>query len=347
MSAQQSPTLTPPPPQQDESSDQSSLPLRSSQSVLIQTYDERSRNEDLPQRAFLPPANSHEDTLSYSDDGSVDSLESITSEESGALDSTGTYSNSKDDVNTPFQLSSSARLRLSDTQGPIHLQSPKKNLVTNKGYILVRIERRRFGFLRKTFVKQFWIKYGTHSLLFFDSKSKYNRWISEKNLSREEREALVSDCIDFENDCRLKNILGYKSTFQYPKRYRGHGQLHLFKLYKWRSHGVLATGSLTSRCVGGYASKNAAEVKNLLDLVMGMIRSSSSNVRLQHHILSSSLSPVTFDSAYRIEHFHELVYHDEFTDWILQTKLDESGFIVSRMKYADTYDTTFPSTDFY
>ena len=59
---------------------------------------------------------------------------------------------------------------------------------------------------------------------------------------------------------------------------------------------------------------------------MSIIRTIPSNVRLQHRLLTASQC---YSLMTKIESFEAFEYHDDFADWLLQTKLEESGFIVT------------------
>jgi len=80
-------------------------------------------------------------------------------------------------------------------------------------------------FKRPSFQEYYWVKYGRHCLVFFASREDCEEWLSNKTLTREERENLVRHSFDFEADSLSRDILGYKSTCQYVKNYRRQGQL--------------------------------------------------------------------------------------------------------------------------
>ena len=42
--------------------------------------------------------------------------------------------------------------------------------------------------------------------------------------------------------------------------------------------------------------------------------------------------------ATKIDQFENMEYHDEFADWLLQSKLEESGFILSPYSKRDSED---------
>ncbi len=56
-----------------------------------------------------------------------------------------------------------------------------------------------------------------------------------------------------------------------------------------------------------------------------MIRANPSNLRLQHRLLTGMHC---YSIMKKIESFDNIEDHDDFADWLLQTKLEESGFIV-------------------
>ena len=143
-------------------------------------------------------------------------------DDSSVESSHGSNSDVSDLRSTPFQVAPSVKRRLNSVNSPACFVNPRKKLVSKSGTILVRSKA---GFFRKSFSEQYWIKYGKHTLLFFKSKEDYREWLSNPILSLEERNNLIHKCIDFERDSLSRNILGYKSTCQYIKRYRGQGKL--------------------------------------------------------------------------------------------------------------------------
>lgn len=119
-------------------------------------------------------------------------------------------------THTPYMVAASVRRR------QLNAIIPRRDQILNSGSILMRTKTGLFG---KPFQEHYWVQYGRHCLLFFRKKADFETWVSDRTLSVEARKALIRLSIDFERDSVSHDILGYKGTCRYVKRYRGHGQL--------------------------------------------------------------------------------------------------------------------------
>lgn len=240
--------------------------------------------------------------------------------------------------NTPFQIASTVKKRRLHSRF-IDPNCPSEDMIYDSGTILIKIKRWPF---RHTFQEHYWIKYGRHSLYFFLSKRDADQWIHNKSLTKEERQKLVKLYIDFERDSVSEHIIGYKSTCTYYRNYRQFGELHVSKLYQWKSPGTVAVGTFISNKTATFASKSVEDGEKLHNIIMAMIRLNPTNLRLQHRMLSSSNS---YSLMNKIESFDSIEYHDDFADWLLQSKLEESGFIVTVPVLTMTKQGTTSSAD--
>lgn len=226
---------------------------------------------------------------------------------------------------TPFAVAPSVKHRDLHYLCADHASVPSRNHIAACGEILVRTNP--CGLLRrKAFASRFWVRYGRHLLLFFDSKETFAQWLFSEDLSADERKNLVIDRIDFEKDSLSHDILGYKPSHPYVKQCRNREML-VFKLYQWRSRGTVSMGAISPFLAKVFASQNADDLDKLFRTVINMIRGVSVNVHLQHKIIASDAFSTSI--AHKIGQFNALEYQHEFSDWLLQTKLEESGFIVS------------------
>ena len=101
---------------------------------------------------------------------------------------------------------------------------------------------------------------------------------------------------------------------------------HVSKLYQWKTQGSVAVGTIVPNKTATFASKCIESGEKLHNIIMGMIGCNPSNLRLQHRLLAASQC---YSLMNKIESFDSIEYHDDFADWLLQTKLEESGFIVT------------------
>ncbi len=150
---------------------------------------------------------------------------------SASLYDEASYDSDDDDCDswyhTPFQVASSVKRRqLHAGQKSVHFidpNSPSEELVLESGTILIKSNT--CFWRRRSFVEHHWIRYGRNCLYFFLSKADAKRWIHDKTLTKVAREKLVQLCLDFERDSVSDNIMGYKSTCTYFKKYEGFGEL--------------------------------------------------------------------------------------------------------------------------
>jgi hypothetical protein len=247
----------------------------------------------------------------------------------GNLSDTGsTYESDQDSYhNTPYQVATSVKRRQLKSSVPVRFHNqniPRSDQITNSGTILMRTKT---GMFNKPFEEFYWVRYGRQCLYFFESKQHFDEWFSNRSLLPEQRERLVHLCIDFNRDSVSNDILGHKVTCRYVKRYRRHGQLHVFKLFKWLARGAIRVGSIVPKLAASFASKSSTEIEELFNVVLDMIRSNCGNIHLQHKLLAGSQ---TISTMNKIEQFDVIEFHDEYADWLLQSKLEESGFILHK-----------------
>ena len=227
-------------------------------------------------------------------------------------------------LSTPFTFAHSAKHRALHQLCSDHFSMPNRNLIVTCGEILVRTKPSCLLW-RRGFASRFWVRYGRHFLLFFESKETYEQWLSSEELSSEGRKKLIIDCIDFEKDSLSHNIMGYKSTCPYVKKYRNR-ELHVFKVFQWRSSSA-NYGTLSPFLANAFASHMQPQLEKLFCTVMKMIRVMPINVHLQHNLIASDSSSGSL--AHKIDQFNALEYHHEFSDWLMNVRLRGLGFIVS------------------
>ena len=111
-------------------------------------------------------------------------------------------------------------------------------------------------------------------------------------------------------------------------------------------------GAFVPVLAGAFASKNCKQVNDLFDVVNDILKStpplssdtssSMSTTTYQHQQLYSQIpinhahqrriyvsSTLNRATVNKIRHFNALEYHDDFADWLLQAKLEESGFLMA------------------
>lgn len=87
-----------------------------------------------------------------------------------------------------------------------------------------------------------------------------------------------------------------------------------------------ASCAIVSSMAVAFASKSYQHIANLFHVINNMLQSSPINQIHQLRIQDkSTLTPYMID---KIRHFNAIEYHDDFADWLLQSKLEESGFIM-------------------
>eukprot|EP00551_Chaetoceros_affinis_P002116 CAMPEP_0203636586 /NCGR_PEP_ID=MMETSP0088-20131115/3112_1 /ASSEMBLY_ACC=CAM_ASM_001087 /TAXON_ID=426623 /ORGANISM="Chaetoceros affinis, Strain CCMP159" /LENGTH=111 /DNA_ID=CAMNT_0050490775 /DNA_START=768 /DNA_END=1106 /DNA_ORIENTATION=+ len=94
--------------------------------------------------------------------------------------------------------------------------------------------------------------------------------------------------------------------------------------------------SLIPFLAGTFASKSYSQLSQLHDTVMDILDNTTSNICLQHRLLTASSN--AHNMAAKIDQFESMEYHDEFADWLLQSKLEESGFILSPYSKTNSED---------
>ena len=105
------------------------------------------------------------------------------------------------------------------------LPQTDKDLVSRSGSVMLQIKKKRL-FRRKTFKQYHWVTHGRQCLLFFESEVDRDMWLSDDSSKLLiERNQLIAYCLNFGNDSISRNILGYKCTHLYSKRYRKFGTL--------------------------------------------------------------------------------------------------------------------------
>ena len=101
---------------------------------------------------------------------------------------------------------------------------------------------------------------------------------------------------------------------------------HVSQLYQWKTNGAIAVSTIVPEKIATFASTCPEKGEKLHNVIMSIIRTIPSNVRLQHRMLTASHC---YSLMTKIESFEAFEYHDDFDDWLLQTKLEDSGFIVT------------------
>ncbi len=123
-----------------------------------------------------------------------------------------------------------------------------------------------------------------------------------------------------------------------------HSQTHrfVFKLFRWKTRGMIKASSLVPFLAASFGSTNYSELSKLHDTIMDMIDDATPNICLQHRLLTNSIN--TNSMVAKLDQFEHVDYHDEFADWLLQSKLEESGFILTpSMSKRDGYGYGYES----
>ncbi len=87
-----------------------------------------------------------------------------------------------------------------------------------------------------------------------------------------------------------------------------------------------ASGAIVSSMAAAFASKSYQHITNLFHVINIILQSNPINQTHQGRIHDKTC--VTTYMVDKIRHFNAIEYHDDFADWLLQSKLEESGFIM-------------------
>jgi hypothetical protein len=123
---------------------------------------------------------------------------------------------------------------------------PNWNDITHSGSILARISAR--SRIMKKWKECFWITYGKSKVLLFRSKSDFDEWASNPDLTDRQRYSLIKSSVDFVLDyVNDIHMLGYQVSETRLKYYNHKVEfLHQFKLEKRMVFGTLIAAAFAS-----------------------------------------------------------------------------------------------------